>query len=447
MLLLATALAAGPFGTATPTRVLGAAADGSWALLCQARLPASAPHRETHVTGGFNGLYGDEQAAYLVIGEGPGVELDDVVAVDPSGRRMVVREDGHLLLLQPGARGHDLSARGAAPDFAQFDAAGKRLLYRRGGHLVVRVLASGSEVELDPGPGRLYDAELDPGGEWVTVRMNAPGEEPFSTNQDRAYPACWTGTVGCVVTSRGVHPTSWYLPTSGGPPRPGDGVIGVSGRYLVRRDSQGAVLLETGSSVTLAVPASCAGRVLGVTPEAQIIVSCTSEEPNPVVEYAGGVGRPIGLTIPAYEDADGHGGHLYDDVTVPGRFVLTWDEHRDPLGVDRMTGAVHQPVDERLATFGDRVYARSTADRLVVLDPAGDRELGVLERYASSWVLGDWLYSPPLRVDLRTGAVASVAPGFEVGAVRTDGRLLACKAGWGAGDYCEGPAAWVEAGR
>ncbi|MBK9033151.1 MAG: hypothetical protein IPL61_18085 [Myxococcales bacterium] len=149
---LATAIGTGD-AIGTTDRVIRSIADpqGRWAIVCQQRRDTDHDgvirfQQEAHFA------LGDRPAAYLVIGGGPGLELETVNAISPTGDHAVVGIDRAVVLLDlarrtgavlPGAHGD----AGFSPD-------GTQLVYRVDAdathrRAIRRTLATGAEVAHD----------------------------------------------------------------------------------------------------------------------------------------------------------------------------------------------------------------------------------------------------------------------------------------------------------
>jgi hypothetical protein len=117
-------------GDAGPAAVAAAAADGSWVVLCQARQDTDHDGVVVVRSGGMGGTYGDQQDTFLVVEAGAGTAIDDVVAVDPSGQRVVIERAHRLVLARPTKPDEvDLTRLGARSPL--FDDTGTHLIYIR----------------------------------------------------------------------------------------------------------------------------------------------------------------------------------------------------------------------------------------------------------------------------------------------------------------------------
>ena len=139
----------------TAHSVLGAIADPAarWAIVCQQR-------RDTNGDGAItieqeeHFRTGDTPAAYLSIGGGPGIELQSVEAVSPTGDRLVVGLDQATVLLDVPHQTGEVIPHVAA---ATFTPDGAALVYIQSegdrDRAIRRTLATGAIASLDLPPG------------------------------------------------------------------------------------------------------------------------------------------------------------------------------------------------------------------------------------------------------------------------------------------------------
>jgi len=434
-------------GAAGPTTLAGAAADGSWIALCQAR--ADTDHDGVIDVKSTNwGLTGDQLAAYLVIGSGEGAAVDDIHANDPSKRRLVIERNKRLILFQPPKPELDLTKLGATS--ARFDRSGDHLVYAvnvgKAEHLRVRDLATEHEIELDPGPGVIDSYSAADG--WVMVKMLAKQGHGVISGSHQPRRRCWVGTNSDMVTQTGTPPTDKLIPISGGAARVVPGLLYVLGTQLLRRTNDGALVTESGDGVTHElVPASCAGFVMSSDPIARsVVVACKGGH---LFEYRTGTQRrSIGVTIaPPTADAGFDGGRFLIESGKDGNSVIIDLE----LATKRETGLFQNLEYAR----GDLAIVQR-GNIVVAIDGAHERVLGNVERYPLTLLADRFLYIEPVLIDLSTGRAVGIAPsrsmlvhGFKqdvvanVKAVANDGLLLV---GFGGGRYdpTPGPLEWTQ---
>jgi len=432
-------------GAAGPTDVAAAAADGSWLALCQARVDTD--HDGSVDVKSTNwGLTGDQLAAYLVTGSGDGAAVDDIIANDPSKRRLVIERNKRLLLFQPPKPELDLTKLGATS--AQFDPSGDHLVYRVNAgkveHLRVRELATDHEIELDPGPGVIYSCSVEDG--WVMVKMLAKKGQ-WAVQKPHKPRRCWVGTSSDVITEHGTPPIDTLIPIGGGTARVVPDLIHTPGTQLLRRTKDGALVTEGADGIMHElVPATCAGFVVASDPfVGSVVVACKSGQ---LVEYkAGAKPRSVGVSItPPTTDAG------FDE----GRFILDSGKDGNSVVIDLKLGTKRETgfFQNLEYAHGDLAIVQR-GNVVIAIDGTHERVLGSVERYPTAIRTGTLLYLEPILVDLATGQAIGVPPsrsilrnGYEqdvvanVKAVSGDGRLLV---GFGGGRYdlTPGPLEWT----
>jgi hypothetical protein len=152
-------------GTAHPTLLLGAAPDGSWVAICQARADTNHDGKIAFALGIHGDVFGDALAAYLVLGSGPGKPIDRYLGRDQTGRWLAYAREQRRWLLDTKT-GSEI-ALDAPPDAG--DAGG-----RKSSTLDPAPLPS---PRFDPlGVNLLYMTGLD-GSADVTTRSNQRGQQ------------------------------------------------------------------------------------------------------------------------------------------------------------------------------------------------------------------------------------------------------------------------------
>ena len=240
----------GKIGTAHPLLFEQVAYDASWVGVCQARQDTNHDGAISVIVGHHGDVLGDEMRPYLIVGSGAGLAVDEFLGNDPTGRYVAVRQGACFDLIdtrrRTATRLPDADLRDADPRFGRhravsFDADGTRMLYIKGGirpKLIVRDLSRATETSLDPGPGNLWHATLDPEGIWVTTESLSKNRWPVvaSTLARRTCrgPAASYSTYG---RSRGSEPpVQRVIQTTGGSPKQVAGLIRPFGRDLLVRD-------------------------------------------------------------------------------------------------------------------------------------------------------------------------------------------------------------------
>lgn len=419
-------------GTEHPFVFVAADPDARWTALCQARADTDG-NGEIRVQAGQHGdTYGDRLDTYLILGEGPGEAIDDLVDVDEHGDRLLLVLDGRLVLftLADARREAITDALVDARRAGALDRAGRRLAYRkpRGARelVVVRDLASGAEIEVDPGRGLLYDFAFV--GEWlelVVVPRDSDGDRelrPAWTFRSRSDLAC-PGPLGArgSFVDPGDRTERRYVPATGGAPTPISDVIAPLGAVLLARTSSGAIVAHglDGQRDTW-VPAACAGHVLALAPEGpRALVACTGRPRARVAIYGPGLEHPLA-------------GHPVLDPfasSIPAGRLAAYATSQDLRLVDlaALTEQALPPGHTFVAASDRHVLLAALEPRgaLSLFDPGtGTQRTVALDTLPSNHLRQGPLVSVrPVLVDLDRGALVGVFDGAPLALAR-DGRLL-----------------------
>ena len=462
-------------GTAHPIRPLSASPDARWVALCEARKDTNKDGRIS-VGPGFNGLYGDQMEAFLVLGAGPGLPIEDLVESDPTGRFAVILRKTKLVLLDTTTnREVDLSKLGAyaKPDRAasgaylgvSFDAMGTHLSYvavrKKQVVVVVRDLVGETEVTIDPGPGKLWSAIFAPTGSHLLVEALPPHADPkqaikFPTHrwpESFREPNCITRVYGDVINRTGDKPVTRIATTAGGTAVEVPGYINLLGDSTLRRDPSGALVLDDTTGAHELLPATCKGVVDGLDPAKQrVLAHCTARGAKaPLLLVSIGLAKDLGVAA---------GESTEDNDTAFGRHTFSTTRDADDTIVDVETGKRRvAPFNQRvLATLGDKTLV-SRNERLIMIDGPGETDLGaIVGEYPKVLSAGTMRYIEPLVVDMATGKLIGIAPEREVPlskrgtlvrkigpsvlAVATSGQLLATYS-LNPGSFPSGPLEWL----
>ncbi|HEY7371901.1 MAG TPA: hypothetical protein VIF57_06955 [Polyangia bacterium] len=266
----------GSIGTPHPFIFQSVAADGGWTVLCQAREDTDRDGVITAHLGHHGDVFGDLMRPYLVVGSGPGMAADEFIAADPRGRYVAMREGACLSLVDTQRRSAVTLANADLRDddgvfgshrAVGFDTRGERMLYLRGSsvgeRLVMRTLATGREIEFDPGPGLLWRAALDPAGRWVMAEIVAGSRWPqvgttLAGRSCRGAAMSWS-TFG---ESDSAPVIRRWAPTSGGRMQEVAGLIRpVAGGMLVRDDAGALAMVAADGKRTPVAAADCHGTL------------------------------------------------------------------------------------------------------------------------------------------------------------------------------------------
>lgn len=292
-----------PIGTPDPTLLLGAARDGSWVAICQARADTNHDGRIAFHFGLHGDVYGDALTAYLVVGAGPGKPIDRFLGNDPSGRWVAyARAQRRWLLETTTGNEVPLDAPAAlvpAPLLRlQFDSTGTTLLYMTGDEshpkAVLRRLSDGHESVLDSGPGILWRATFTQDGKHVVMRVvdqdtNGDGvlRAPVSYT-DRSSSPCGVPAVSLSRTDATDEPSWRVVRVSDGAAQKVRNFEGTFGDAILRRTDSGSLVSENGDSTRELLPASCGAHVLKADGTIDTtVVACTREMNGLDVLHAG----------------------------------------------------------------------------------------------------------------------------------------------------------------
>ncbi|HEY4176201.1 MAG TPA: hypothetical protein VGM90_05200 [Kofleriaceae bacterium] len=439
-----------------PTQVVAAGINGDWVVMCQARKDTD-KSGGLNVRNGFNSTMGDDQHAYLVVGTGLGQQIDDFFAADPTRRRALILRKKRVVLIQPGL-GKDIDVSALSGDGPiEFDESGDHLIFarKRAGKttIVIHAIDSGKENFLDPGSGKLVSLYTHPGDSWMEIQVfaNRKGDLPYKTTEGPSHGWCWTGAVSDSSVTTGTPPVTRYLSVDGkSPARELADVVGIGGDQLFRRAADGAITTERpGEQPRTIVPAACGGRAVGMH-DGALVVACTKRgAPSPLEEYAAdGTLRKINATITASDSDSTH------DL---GRFLFVTGRDANDTIIYLVTGKTHQSPEyqQTISHEGDSSLVQR-GEHLVVIEPSGDRTLGSIAQYPSTFDAGTFTYVEPLVID-RTGytliGTAPTHPSNDawhgkyegtITAVAKDGRVLV---GWGPEHgrwaWVSGPLEWI----
>ena len=329
---------AGLFGTAHPINVEAAARDGRWVAVCQARRDTDGDGAIDVMFGHHGEALGDAMTPYLIVGGGPGHPFDELIGHSPSGRYVGIREAGCLNLVDTvdgtATTLADADLRDPQPALGphralSFDAVDKRVLFlrvsARGDRVVVRDLKTGHETEIDPGPGFVVHAMLDPEGESVLIDV-ATGDHLPRLITTLAPRSCRGEALSYSVFGSDELPSAIVrriASSSGGRARDVPGLIRSFGKdLLIRADDRSLVVADPQGRRQTIVPAACNATVSHVDASRHVVAfSCESEADEhgiaPVSIYRDGTTTKL-HAIDRVEHADNW-------TQTTGRYVPIYD--------------------------------------------------------------------------------------------------------------------------
>jgi len=450
-------------GGAQPTAFEAASPTGSWVSFCQARRDVDGDGALRVVVGPGGVLSGDPLTRFVTLATGEERAVDDVLATSSDGRWLVTREgdvtrlvdarSGQSAPLAADARADALSFR--EHRFLSFDGGSRRLAYVRTegktSTVVVRELASGRELVVKPGPGRLHRARLDYTGEWLLLEVvaedtngNGRLDLPVRDAPPGARPCRGPIPSFSAFEARGDQPTARATPVRAGTARDVPGLVAAfERRLLVRRPGDELWLVDARGRRSRFAAGSCRGHVIhvDVAREAALLACERTTGPdqgrNEVELWSGGERRPLGLFVTA-QAADAWPG--------PPTRLLALYPGREAALLDLERGTVH-PLSE-----GDHVLGVSGTRALV----QRGRELVLVDVESNATTplatvedpVPELVRQPPMvaigsvLVDVDRGAVVGTLAERALAVTRTGEVLVALGGPGDAATLATGPLAW-----
>ncbi|HUS62996.1 MAG TPA: hypothetical protein VMZ28_00585 [Kofleriaceae bacterium] len=395
--------AAGDIGTARPVWMKAVAPDGSWVLLCQARKDTNRDGTIAIQYGMHGEMYGDEPAPYWVRGDGPGEELDALIAVSPDRGHLVIMH-GKGMELVDARTGDRTALRGADTRYIEagvFDGAralfdGEHLLYLRAAAskrahrmIVVRRLADGEEHEVDPGNGTLRVARVSGGRVLAVVYDPAPGSS-IGISSHSSGPTHTEGGRRCRGdrTDGGRLQLSGtdrrWAPLTGGAAVERPDVLAAAGADLLLRAADGALSLERAGTAVALAPATCGAVVVAHSDAGEVLFACESGgDPAELRLWRAGAVQTLTARIQNPVPEQGYLSdlrrieHEQQDETASAARIDTPDGR---MVVELASGRVRPERDdgsEGLATHGSKVLVRRQDGTLAIRDRVTDADVGL----------------------------------------------------------------------
>ncbi len=455
------AFGSAPFAGEGPLLLEGVASDGGWVALCQARRDSDGDGK-LGVSFSAHGEARGDALERLLVAPGEELAIDGLLTSSADGRYALVLQRGALVLWdQQSRQSVDLTALGAdarlsAESFAElrtaaFDASSQHLLYARTGEqgprVVLRTLSDGSERELDPGPGPIWRARLDPGGAFAVLEMmtsdsNKNGRADFPAPLLPAPRACAAQPGRFHVwTDRGDRPETVLLPLNGAPAVHDPDLVMPIGDALLERDANGALLLDRAGKKRLLEPAACKGRIVHADARRDLfIVGCVQKKHTGRVSLeliTKSERRPLGLELASVE--------LDRELSDSPRLVPLYPGPDSVLfDADRREVLPLQTGDVVIATRNARALVRR-GKSLVFYDAETRSELSlppVIDKYPDVLVAGSFAFVTPALVDLDAGTLVGSSTARPLG-LSTTGALLISDSPTTPERLVDGPLRWL----
>ena len=429
----------------------------TWTVLCQARKDEDGSGSISVSVGPRGALGGDPLSRYLALGSTPGTPIDDVAAIGPTGRYLVVQRGGVLSLVDSftnrEAKLADADARRDASPFLHhravaFAEVGNVLVYlrRRGKQtrVVVRQLSSGQERELEPGAGEPWRIDVDPTGQVVVLSVVTedsnenhrlswpvkPRKEPWPCHGPiSTFPSPSPGPDG--VTPR-------ILPVSGGPAVDVPGLVGALGTAVLARTPDGALRLREGRRDQELAPADCGARVLYADAKRKLaLVACAGMEGRPPLELVSPAGRVKLDADVAYLASDHAPSATRRMLAVyPGSDAALLD-----LDQQKLTRLAKG--DAVLALDGPAALVRRGRHLLLARADGSTQKLAPQLPELPHWAVGlHHVAVTPVVVRVATGEVLGQFRGVPL-AVSPEGRVLVAEQDGDGEHLAQGPLRWI----
>ncbi len=385
-------------GDPVPLTLLEVGRTGRWIAACVARADTNHDGKLEVTVAGDGRLGGDALVPELFVGAAPAEPIDDLFGFDPKGRYLVVRQAGHVRLLDTsGGAPVDLGELGLDTrddvlDYRQhralaFDPRGELLAYvRRGASpgLVLRELATGRETPVPSLGGEVWRLAWDGRGDALVAFVMS---EDTSGNGRIDFPVALAKEprLRCqgpiphfrVASETGDRPSSVVVGRDGQHGPPSQDLALPFGTDRILRSRDGALVLHRGERRIPLSSADCSGRVLAADPDRQLLLMACSGKVSfrAKVELVGPAYRlPLGLELQPLA--------LDRWPEPPARLVPLYPGPDTVLvDLERRRTLATKPGDRVLATLGTRAYllrgralvvfdAERGAER-VLLDDAG----------------------------------------------------------------------------
>jgi outer membrane protein assembly factor BamB len=387
---------AGIFGTVHPINVEAAAPDGRWVAVCQARNDTNGDGAIDVMFGHHGEAFGDAMTPYLVVGGGPGHRFDELIGHSPGGRYVGIREGACLNLVDTvdgtATTLADADLRDPQPALGphrglSFDGIDKRVLFLRasagGDRVVVRELKTGHETEIDPGPGVVVRAVLDPEGESVLIDVATGNHLPrlitslaprSCRGQALSYSVFGSDEAPSLIVRR-------IASASGGRAHDVPGLIRSFGQdLLIRADDRSLVVVDPQGRRQTIVPAACNATVSHIDASRHVVAfSCESEADEhgiaPVSIYRDGTTTKL-RAIDRVEQSD-------DWTQTMGRYVPIYDSV-----IDLDKPSERPPLSAFAGLRPHGVFIRSDGRELRPLKSSERSSLGRADVGPLQWVAG-----------------------------------------------------------
>jgi hypothetical protein len=444
---------------AGPLTFEAAAPDGHWIVVCQARTDSDRNGQLEVKVSPRGELTGDALQRYLELVSGDELELEDLLAASADGRFLVLTLAGRAVLYDTtsGTR-TDLSLLGA--DIARDP--NQRNLHRtlvfgdgalfyvrkhdREQELVERALTDGAERVLYQSTDPVARITLDARNKLISL---AVARDATARNGRFIWPhalestpkACQSSVPRYVAANPNADLFSYVVVNrESGETRAVDGFVTGFDSGVVRRDAEGALLLDRGKASSVVADKGCSGRLLFTDPwHDTFLVGCTlPKRPGRfgVELVAAGARKPLDIDVAALS---------WDEPARSETRLLALYPGADSALFDTQTRKLHalHPGDAVLATQAAHALLRR-GKTLVLFDAEVDREAalpGELAPFGDVLRQGALVFASPELVDVASGRVLGNVAGKAL-ALSTSGAVLVPAKAATESSLAEGPLSW-----
>lgn len=449
-----------------PVSVLAADPEARWLAYCSAEEDTDGDGRLSVNFAASGALSGDLFSAKLLLRDQAPVPIEAYYGADPSGRFVIAQAEGHVILFDSLTSSRtDMTELGAdcrvdvddRPGHRAFTFApdGGRLAYlrRREGKLdvVVRDLATGAEIAIDPGVSEVFRLDFDALGRRLVLTTVALDSNK-NGRLDWPFPPAKAPKPACTSPLRrlgaryatGDKTVSVVLTLADRSLRQIPDLVTLLDEGPVIRRASGELALDTGLSKPAVLATSqCGGRVLFADAAKNLmVVGCpgTKAPGRAEVELvARGYLKRLGVAVQPTEldaraVAEARLVPLY-----PGADTLLIDlDRREPLPLKPGDLVIHTDANRALVRRRDRLFvydadARAEEELAVTLDPL-------------PYVLtqGSFAVVTPAVVDLGTGKLVGLTHERPLALSRRGQVLVAGGGGPSAERLARGPLIWKD---
>lgn len=446
-----------PIGTEGPLSFESAAGDGSWVVYCQARKDSNSDGRIEARVGPGGELIGDALTRWFSLGSGHEVAIDDVLARSEDDSRALLRMQGRLFLLEnqelrelelpnadlrfePGSQNPHRTLALVESTLFWVRMAGNR------SELLARDLRTGEDRVEHALRGPIIRFQVHDSGARLVLQV--PGADANNNGRfdwpfvPQRHPHACVGPIPRLMApirrSDPLHTV--LLNRRTGSHQSVDNLIVPFGDGALRRDPNGALILERAGRARAVADSNCAGRVLWADPKRdQMLIGCAAPKKSARLQVElvhAFVRTGLDFDVAALEFDEPLGTLRRLVPLYPGADAVLFDLELQKLHwLRRGDQVLHASETKALVRRGRRLIVfnaeRSTESVLPgMIDPLGEL-----------LVQGDLVYITPFVVDTALGRLLGRVPGPGLSLTR-NGEVLTPTQAADATTLARGPLRW-----